>query len=135
MAVQFNGEKVNLKYLFGAELEDGSIYKQTKDDVSQTVEGKSAFTDIAEQKLKRFWLKKYGEIYEVDLRTGLFTINGKELKCHDEPIKDLRLIYFRRHFHHSNMETGEQTGHEIEYHFGWQCTVGGKNIKQTISIK
>jgi hypothetical protein len=133
MAVQFNGKSFDLKYLFRSTLKDGSVYKQTKEDKSLFKENGSAFTDIAEEELKSFSLERWGEKYEVNLLNGTFTVNGKEIKLHDEPVKDFRLVYFRRHFHNSIQD--KEVSHDVEYHFGWQSTFNGKNIKHIMVIK
>lgn len=107
----------NLKYLFVAELKDGTIYKQNKDDASikeppvrdenGLLQGKSCMFDIQEDidnyNIKKFHLisqKMLGATYSVDLTTGEFFVNGVSFKAYSErplPItpKNFKLIYFR----------------------------------------
>jgi hypothetical protein len=134
MAVQFNGKSYPLKYLFTAELADGTIYKQTKEDKSKGEKEGSAFTDIADKDIKTFTLKRFGESHSVNLVNGEFTINGKTFSCHDEPLREFRLVFYRRHYHDSNSK-GQEIAHRVEYHFGWQTTFNGKNIKRIIILK
>jgi hypothetical protein len=133
MAVQFNDQTFNLKYLFKVEMKDGEIYEQNKDDVSKRDKTKSAFYDIKDRPIKKFKLERWGEKHEVNLETGEFIINGIHLALHDEDIRDFRLIYYRRHKH--NFQQGKQTSHDVEYHFGWQANLKGHSIKRIIMLK
>ena len=53
--MSLTGSDYDLDYLFIAELADGSIYQQRPDDKSRFTKG-SSYTDIANQKLKKFSL-------------------------------------------------------------------------------
>ena len=134
--IKFNGQSYELKYLFRAMMADGTLYEQTTEDISITNPEKSAFFDILDKPIKSFWLEGQNLDHAgVNLETGCFNINGLEIKLHEEPLSDFRLIYFRRHRHHFNPADGKEIGHEMEYHFGWQTTEDGKNIQKTIIIK
>ena len=131
--VIFNGEKSELKYLFEAEMSDGEVYKQTPEDISVSTSDKSAFFDIANKELNNFTLKGK-HIYSVDLKDGSFSVDGIKFDTCLEPISNIRLVYFRRHKHNSNI-TGEQVSHEIEYHFGYQANLeDGSNIQHVIIL-
>ena len=74
-----------LRYLFKAEFTDGTFIQQTQEDVSLLKKGKNRFYDvlnngkrvrkltIAEQKV---WNPT---TLSVDLDTGTFTLNGKQV--------------------------------------------------------
>ena len=121
-----------LKYLFVAQYNDDSLFYQTPEDISITRPGTgSAFSDIEHDKLTGFALQGEGHTYAVDLLDGHFEIDGIPFKVYDENINNRRLIYFRRNFYH----TGAETGHEVEYHLGWQGNDStGKNIQRVIII-
>jgi hypothetical protein len=135
MATQFNDKAFKLKYLFTCAYKDGTTFKQTPDDVSITDPKKSAFFDIRQDDVALFWLE--GEhTYLVDLTNGLFAIDGVFFQAgEDLPIENpvRRLIFFRRHTHHFNLEHDE-LGHFVRYFIGWQTTINGKNYQQTITV-
>lgn len=107
----------DLKYLFIAELKDGSIYKQNKEDASikfrpvkdseGNLQGKSAMADIQEDidnfNIKKFYLVQQGllsrHIISVDLISGNFEIDGVEFHPQNtKPVifqEKLKLIYWR----------------------------------------
>lgn len=123
-----------MKYLFTAQFNDGEEYRQTTEDKSLTIEGKSAFYDIKDKQIKTFRLEGDGHTYLVDLTDGHFEIDGvpfgvNEPVSADEP---LRLIYFRRNYiHHAGTEI---IGTDRHFFIGWQTTVNGKNYQQIIQI-
>ena len=130
-----------LKYVFRATFKDGSTVHQTSADQSAHVEGKNAFYDVLQRipDVQVFSIVGEEIIASVDLRTGLFTLNGFTFQATDPSIPNLkeatefRLIYFKRHRHHFSQD-GSEAAHEIEYHIGWQTTIGGKNYQQTIAL-
>jgi hypothetical protein len=130
-----------LAYLFTALFTDGSTMSQTQEDRSATVEGKNAFHDVLQRitDVEVFALHSATVIVRVDLRTGLFTLNGCTFQASDPSIPNLkdaphfRLVYFKRHRRHFQQGAGE-VGHEIEYHLGWQTTIDGKNYRQTLAL-
>ena len=129
----------NLKYLFECHLADGTIIRQTPEDVSAHTPGKNAFYDVLQRidEVVLFGLIAEENAYAVDLRTGWFQANCADFCIpNDLPEGDhkFRLIYFRRNFHTVMMggELPEELKHIVEYHIGWQTTVDGKNYQQTI---
>lgn len=149
MAIEFNGVTIPHKYLFIAEYSDGEQYEQGFEDKSLQEEDKNAFFDILYRPIKpietlvRFSLidsdtKSFKRhVYTVDLRDGHFEVDGVAFRLHEEDfLKDFRLIFFRRHFHHTVIG-GEQKGqesHEVQCHLGWQTSVKGKNYQKTINF-
>jgi hypothetical protein len=138
MAIEFNGVKIPHKYLFVAQYKDGEQYEQGAGDQSLQDETKNAFYDILYSPIKpladliKFSLIGEGHSYTVDLTDGHFEIDGVPFFQHDEKhLVDFRLIFFRRHFHHATLG-GEEIGHDIEYHLGWQTTFLSKNYQSTI---
>ena len=119
-----------MKYLFGCEF-DNEVYLQTPEDVSRTNPKKSAFFDVMDKKIERFWLTGEGHKYLVDLRDGHFEIDGLPFKLHEEDLSDFRIIYFRRHTLELSGTT--EVGHKIEFCIGWQTTKD-KNYKQIMTI-
>jgi hypothetical protein len=122
-----------LKYLFTAEYKDGSTYEQNAEDVSLTDEKRSSFFDIKQDELVRFTLKGDGHEYAVDLRDGGFSIDGVSFAMHEEALADFRLVFFRAHTHHYQMDRTELS-HDIVYRLGWQCTVNGENYQRIMQI-
>lgn len=131
------------KYKFTAIYSDDSTYTQSPDDKSLfNGPDKSSFSDVLDridEVVKFVLINNTGtEEISVDLKTGLFTIRGCfPFKACDPSLElpseeKLRLVYFRRNRRHFNGDV--QVDHEIEYHIGWQVTVGGKNYVQTIAI-
>lgn len=110
-----------LKYLFGAQLADGTEVYQTQADVSVVNASRPASFDIAEQDedggpkmgahgrvvfrpdIHLFQLMGEGHVFLVDLRTGHFEIDGAPFAVAGDPIPDgmveARLIYFKRRRH------------------------------------
>jgi hypothetical protein len=136
MATQFNDQAFKLKYYFKCEYKDGSIFEQNEEDVSLTDPKRSAFFDIRQKDVARFWLEGNGHKYLVDLTTGLFEIDGNLIHVGEDlpaidPVR--RLIFFRRHAHQFNLDH-EEVGHFVRYFIGWQTTINGKNYKQTIAV-
>lgn len=133
------------KYLFEATYKDGIVYSQGADDTSLFVTGKNAFYDILYEphkpieELVEFSLKGDGHTYSVNLRDGHFEIDGVAIQVGDDMPLDhdkceFRLIYFKRHTHHMNLNFVEKE-HLIKYFIGWQTTIQGKNYQQTISVE
>lgn len=134
-----------LKYLFTAEYEDGSSYTQPEDDVSRLHKGDkdftpSSFRDIDQDKLVRFSLSDGTDTYGVDLRTGEFFVNGKELSLHEQGFDPyahkLRLIYFREVRKEFDVNMVEKDTYVNRYIFGWQTTdKDGKNHQLTVGVR
>lgn len=128
-----------LKYLFKAIYNDGTVYEQNAEDRSIIdPEKRSCFYDIDHSKLVAFTLKGDGHEYGVDLRDGHFEIDGIPFVMHEMPLKDFRLVFFRKHTHSFNVKVDDGThreiDHKIAYRIGWQCTVNGKNYQEIMQI-
>jgi hypothetical protein len=127
-----------LKYLFAAQFNDGTLYHQDQTDASPYVAGKSQFYDVLqrEKDLVAFALNGDTHSYAVDLSDGHFEIDEIPFQVYDMPIKNRRLIFFRRHSHDFNVDSVE-TAHTIEYHIGWQGNTPdtGENIQRVIIIR
>jgi hypothetical protein len=130
-----------LVYLFTAIFEDGPIIQQTPEDVSTSDTSKSAFYDVLQRagELVAFILEGEGQRVGVDLQSGYFVVNGCVFMSGDPRIQppqatEYHLIYFRRHTHRFNPQL-EELDHEVEYVIGWQATIDGKNIQQTIAVR
>jgi hypothetical protein len=124
-----------LDYLFTAIYEDGTTFEQTQDDVSSKDSNRSAFYDIEQDKLIAFALQDEKNAIVVDLRDGTFQINGFTFSAYDGAVKNRRLIYFRRHKHAMNVDSG-QADHQVSYFIGWQGNdpVTGENIQRTLEL-
>lgn len=137
--------KAKLKYLFTAEYEDGSSYTQPEDDKSRLHKGDkdftpSSFRDIDQDKLVRFSLTDGVDTYAVDLKTGDFSVNGKEISLYEQDFDPyahkLRIIYFREIHRQFNVGMEEVNSYVNRYIFGWQATdKSGANHQLTIGIK
>lgn len=127
-----------LKYLFGVHYKDGTEFFQTSEDISSRDPTRSAFYDVNQEEVELFQLNNVeGHTYLVDLRDGHFEIDHIPFFARIPPTGAvLRLIFFRRHRRnfHVGLEGPEQLSHEVEYHFGWQTTVEGCNIQQTLIL-
>lgn len=127
----------DLDYLFVAELADGSIYKQSPDDKARFHDWGSSFTDIADQKIRRFSLIGKGHIYTIDLVDGHLEVDGNKLYPPKEvlPGADLKLIYFRQVTR--DFIVGDGGGAQkpkIKYILGWQYNKFNKNYDWQLSI-
>jgi hypothetical protein len=135
-----------LKWLFRAIFSDGTILNQPEDDRSQNhVEGAehnpSAFSDVLarEDELVAFSLYNpdTDETIAVDLRNGLFTVNGVTIAIHDQYFvpeeHKLRLIYFRES--RIDFQGDVQNRYVNRYFIGWQCTdSSGRNKQTTLAV-
>ena len=122
-----------LKYLFIAQYNDGTEFRQNENDVSSQDSKRSAFFDIIQEKLVRFSLVGDGRVFSVDLTDGHFEINGIPFRMHDESIENIRLIFFRKHTHNYNLALEEQS-HDIIYRMGWQANLHGSNTQRVMEI-
>ncbi len=146
---------IELRYLFEAHLQDGTIIKQTLADTS-TAEPlmRSAYYDVAQQidNVILFGLYNDKNSYVVDLRDGHFEINGIPFSaqpvtspCISEGGK-FKLIYFRDHQQELvvNASVGDDNSvsqnytsgsHSHQYRMGWEYTDPNNKIyTQTIVI-
>lgn len=137
---------MDLKYLFVVEYFDGKVFEQPKEDVSTQDPKRSAFFDVDQQQVARFSLvdqespdiEGHRPYVGVDLEDGHFEVNGKAFFLHDEPFKDFRLIFFRRHRHHftsSVEENLKEQSHTVTYRIGWQTNdKDGKNHQRVMEV-
>jgi hypothetical protein len=131
-----------LRFLFVAEFEDGSQLAQTHEDASQFDPSKSAFFDVLKysesKKLTRFHLTDKLNWYTVDLRDGLFEVNGMAFAAHPQyfvPNPPLTLIYFRE-TRAEKLNDGTERHYVNRYFLGWWCLgPDGAKVEQTIAIK
>ena len=129
------GNPMPLKYLFEVDYKDKTTFYQNAGDISLTDSTRSAFFDVKPDEVAFFSLRGEGRLYSVDLKTGEFAVNGNWFRMHEEPFKDFRLIFYRRHLHEINREVGEETGHRVIYLLGWQTTHEGKNHQRIMYIE
>ena len=110
-----------MKYLFTATFKDWTIYEQNNDDISIKDKTRSCFFDIIDRldELKTFKLIWEEHSYLVNLETGHFGIDNVLFSMHEKPLKDFKLIYFRRHTHGFNINNKE-IWHDITFRLGWQ---------------
>ncbi len=129
MAAQF-------KYLFRALLNNGTILEQNQEDCSKFTPGKNCFYDVLQEisNVRAFALYNEENEYLVDLADGHFEINQVPFFIHDEPVHDLKLIYFRRNVIAVNV--GVSIEQSIQsYHFGWEGKNNeGSNVKRIMKI-
>jgi hypothetical protein len=132
-----------LKYLFEATFNDGSTITQTEADVSPNDPRKSAFFDVLNRldDVVLFRILSSTATASVDLATGVFDVNGVTLQAQD-PTRQIpadakrRLIYFRnvrQNLHITN--DGKTQSTEMSFHIGFQATVNGENVQQTIALE
>jgi hypothetical protein len=150
----------DLKYLFRVTYKDGSVSKQTKDDISALDPKRSCFYDVV-QKLHEVWLFELIETipilpkkYAVDLITGEFSVNGQRFQLGWNNIMDVppdvalppfKLIFYTQVKRHTRVtyqvKTGnilkqEPAGFDKVYFIGWEAKDNkGRNIKRTIGIE
>ena len=134
----------NLAYLFTCRFQDGTVLRQTQDDVSQVDSARSAFYDVVQRlaEVETFTLTKQDgrpHTFSVNLLDGHFEIDCVPFCAQAEELPSeptsFRLIYFHRHQHkviQGQSMTGEASS--VVYHIGWQTTIDGKNFRTMISV-
>lgn len=126
-----------LEFIFIAELFNGTIYKQTPDDISLTTPGRSAYYDIKNVKIRRFSLVGKGHIFTIDLESGNLEVDGNKIYTKKPPEKsELRLIYYRQVQQHMQVGVDDDKvlTPTIRYFIGWQTTIKDKNYKFEIGL-
>lgn len=130
-----------LAYLFVAEFKDGTTLAQTPEDKSELREDKSAFYDVLQREndLARFHLSDGNNWYTVDLRDGVFEINGLPFYAHSQFTEiepPLHLIYFREtHRLYGTVPDGVPAHYVNRYFIGWWFKdEAGNKVEQTIAI-
>jgi len=146
---------INLRYLFEAHLKDGTVIRQTPEDVS-TAEPltRSAFYDVAQRidEVRVFGLYNDKHTYIVSLEDGHFEIDGVPFSA--QPVTSpciaeggkFKLLYFRDHQQEIHVsakveedgsvtETRTAGEHYHQYRMGWEYTdPRGRVYHQTIVI-
>lgn len=138
---------MELKYLFEAQFEDGTIFKQDPKDISKSDPKRSAFYDLLQDKRKivRFALiEQSANPKEISVNLTHGTFDQKNCKQEDlaaegdtelpDKLKDFRLIFYRQHQHDIDRETNKEIDHRIRYCLGWQTTYKKKNYQQVLGI-
>lgn len=125
-------EQTQLKYLFKAELRDGSVFEQPADDHSELEpERRTAFFDLLEiskeNPIQKFSISNGEQTLLVDLLDGHFELNGVVIlpQSHVIPIDNptYKLIYHRTMQRHFNVDY-DQVGVECVGTFvGWEVTI------------
>ena len=144
-----------LKYTFNALFEDGTTITQTPSDKSSIEpETRSQFYDVLQsgKRVVYFELVEWDNaanptVIGVDLRTGLFNVNGVTVLLEGKQLPtmpdEFRLIFYRRRTENLNTTFDKKTGDILEqeaaesfceYFIGWQCTIAGKNYEQKIGV-
>lgn len=149
---------MKLNYLFTAEFIDGSILKQTQEDISLLDPKRNQFYDVLnsgkELKCLTYIQQKIWNptIVSVDLETGNFILNGVEIIS--EPIidkntgkeivirrKPIRYMNVKKHFNATyqiksgNILDMKELQEERIFYIGWQVNIEGKNYQQIIGVK
>jgi hypothetical protein len=132
---------MELKYLFSAHFKDGSVIRQTLEDVSNVDPKKSAFFDVLQRIDDLVWFSLENGLtrYSVNLEDGRFAVESLPIEAQpsEQPMPEggkYKLIYWRDHKHVFNQEWAEKS-HEVAYRFGWEYTVDGKSWTQTMVVR
>ena len=93
------------------------------------------FSDIDQNKLKKFVIYNGSNGIDLDMLTGVFTINGSQISIDKRSNldSDNRLIFFKR----VRVDIGTTTIDEnktTRYFIGYQTTVDGVNKKVMLSV-
>lgn len=147
-----------LRWLFVAYFEDGSVIKQTQEDKSLTrTDGTgSAFTDVLakESQLRVFELHHIDgkQVVTVDLDSGAFIVNGTPMHLHNQHFEaekyEKQLVYFRETRVDQSVEATVQPDGSIKerkigaprhyvnrYFIGWQTQdANGKHKQVTLAV-
>lgn len=150
-----------LTYLFEAEFTDGSTYTQNPEDASLkfpplidedgNLQGKSCYTDIVEDveqhRIRKFSLIGHGNVISVDLKDGIFEVNGVKILVESKKLPILpeyfELIYYRQVNQDQNVTVNKKTLEVvsvenmqpfIEYFIGWKTNIAGQEYIQKIAV-
>jgi len=110
-----------------------AIYKDGTSLRQFNGEKENLFGDINQEKLIVF---KLGNVLSVDLRTGVFTVNGLEFRVDGLSFREenYRLIFFRRKQYQISKDPQTKRFENTEYFIGFQITIDGVNHKTMISL-
>lgn len=125
--------KVPLKYLFTVTYQDGTGFRQTLEDVSESIPGGSAYSDVRIDEVKYFSIyEPLREVYTVDLERGCFIVgDGTLFYVGDEGPKPYKLIFWRQHRHDFSVGLDE-ISHTVKYIIGYSDADGKEH---TITIE
>ena len=125
-----------------AEYKDGSELRQTPEDVSLRDPQRSAFYDVLKDEVLRFSLVGGGFLlkdrFTVDLSDGHFEVNGTPFFMYDstEPLKNMKLVFHRRHTHQINSASLKELSHVTEYCVGWKAEKeNGETLERILTVK
>ncbi len=87
-----------MKYHFEVEFQDGSTYKQTKEDVSKVDPKRNCFYDVLNsgKDIKVFTLKRLLDTWSINLKTGVFKHNGNEFQLEWNIKPQKRELYYMK---------------------------------------
>lgn len=122
-----------IEYEFVCHYTDGETMKQ-----EYGTENEKNFGHIDQDRLGVFELTNGEKSYRLDLKNGMFDLNGQIVSFdlgflngkHLEP-DNRRLIYFRRLRELFGGRTGLDS---IRHAFGWQCTIDNENYQRIVFI-
>lgn len=149
-----NDNPTKLKYLWAAELADGTLERQTPEDISYLDPARNCYYDLIqltkhgpEKIIRRFSLLSEENTITVDLGNGIFYINGLPVLLESEKLPILPdkfdLIYYHQVTQNTNVNFDPKTGEILdreplpeyrEYFLGWQCNINGKNYQQKLAV-
>ena len=121
-----------LRYLFTAEMRDGTVVRQGPEDRSEKHPGGSAYADVDPSAVRRFTLTGEGRSLTVDLDDGSFIYDGGlPIYTFSGAVTDRAVIYFRR-ITISYNSVGAEVGRKIVYNVGWRGINDGREIRHTM---
>ena len=136
-----------LPYLFEVEYADGTTFEQNPGDVSATVPGGSAFSDVRIGEVTRFHLVNQEEpddVWTVDLEQGRFEHNFRPFEVEAEPLPKSsgprKLVFWRvkqDNFHvgSDGIENAPYESLYVACIIGWeQKDRKGENVQKTVRI-
>ena len=139
-----------LKYLFVAIYDDQTEYVQHPEDKAVIKESGSSFSDVDMDRVEVFILQGDGKEFEVNLKNGLFAVNGQVINIapqHFVPTERLKLCFWRECRRHQNLhaevmadmsvsqegEWGES--YVSRYFLGWETIWNGEKLQRTIAVE
>jgi hypothetical protein len=142
-----------MRYLFVAELTDGTFFKQTPEDKSLTDPKRNCYYDLLQllekenKTIRRFSLVGEGNIITVDLGNGLFYVNGLALLLESDKLPTLParfdLIWYHQVTQSVNVTVNNKSKNIVamnnksefrEYFIGWRCNINGRVYQQKIAV-
>ena len=141
-----------LEYLFIAQFNDGSIIEQNPQDLSTIDPTRNCYYDVLQEVVKGKVIRKFSlsgrdNIISVDLKTGLFLVNGITFLLESEKLPQVpekfNLIWYHQVSQSQNITFDEASGEvssrenlpeRREYFIGWHCRINGRDYKQKIAV-